>query len=121
MKLISALLVLVFATAAHTQETEETKRKDLWAGLFRELPDDIKKIDVYAENASITAICFRAQGRTYLFEGNTNSLTLVNHAKALPKGSVNQITFFEHEESPTGVFILWGNGQRLLSVGIVEK
>jgi hypothetical protein len=117
-RISSTLLMCVVATVAYSQADDGVKRQKLWAQLMRELPDTSSRIDVYAENTSLTAICFRSAGVTYLYDGTSNRLSPVSHAKALPKGSVNQITFFAHQDSPTGAFILWGNGQRLLSVGV---
>jgi hypothetical protein len=120
-RISSTLLMCVVATVAYSQADDGVKRQKLWAQLMSGLPNTISRIDVYAEDTSLSAICFRSQGVTYLFDGTSNRLSPVEHAKALPKGSVNQITFVAHRDRPGGAFILWSNGQRQLSVGFHSK
>ena len=118
---------LLYGSAAYSQEppapsrtsqATESQRAALWKAFGRALPDGItwEAIDVYAENPSLSQICFRARGGTYLFDLTTRKTQPVLHAKALPDRSVNAITFLESAAEAGSVFILWSNGARQLSI-----
>jgi hypothetical protein len=101
-------------------QATESKRADLWKAFGKALPDGVtwQAIDVYAENASLSQICFRSRGVTYVFDLASGKTQPVLHAKALPDRSVNAITFLEGKAG--GAFILWSNGTQQLSISARE-
>lgn len=110
----------VFTGAQNVSLTENEKRRILWEAFFKKKPGKILKIDVYGENPSLTAVCFRSMGVTYLFDLRTNRFSPVNHAKLLPKGSVNNIIFLKDKKTSLGAFILSYNGSLQLSISAIE-
>jgi hypothetical protein len=94
---------------------EEARREALWAALFKACPKEAQDINVYAENDSLTQVCFRSGGQTMLFSLRTGRAEPVHHMKALPRGSVNRITYFSRGPDD-GAFILWSNGKHQLSI-----
>ncbi len=109
------LLVIV----AHADDPADAKRKTLWLEFGKARPADVtwQSITVYAENPSLTKICFRANGVTYIFDLATKETKPVQHAKVLPGGLINSITFVTSQDGASGAFILWSNGQLELSIG----
>lgn len=85
------------AEAAAQAQQQEAKREKLWQALWKSLPREIDRIDAYAENTSLTAVCFRAGGVTYLFDLESGEVKQALHAKALPAGTINHITYVEQD------------------------
>jgi hypothetical protein len=94
---------------------EEARREALWAALFKACPKEAQDINVYAENDTLTQVCFRSGGRTMLFSLKTGKAEVVHHMKALPRGSVNRITYFSRGRDD-GAFILWFSGKHQLTI-----
>lgn len=95
-------------------DLEAEQRETLWDALHQSLPEGTPPIRTYAENKELTQVCFRRQGSTYLFDYGSRSSKPVIHAKVLPEGSVNRITFEGSTRRP--VFVLWRNGRRKVTV-----
>ncbi len=121
MKKLVFLLLALFAIAiiAHADDQADAKRKTLWLEFGKARPADVtwQSITVYAENPSLTQICFRANGTTYIFDLASKATKPVQHAKALPGGMINAITFHPSQDGASGAFMLWSNGEFELSIG----
>ena len=88
----------------------------MWRSLLAVWPTADKKIDVYAENVSLTQIFFRSEGKTFLFTIETGKAQEVNHAKMLPR-EINRITW-EPGKANVAFFVLWYYGRRELEIGV---
>ncbi len=111
--------LLLLAVVAHADDQADAKRKMLWLEFGKARPADVtwQSITVYAENPSLTRICFRANGVTYIFDLATKQTRPVQHAKALPGEIVNSITYVTSQDGVSGAFMLWSNGRFELSIG----
>lgn len=97
-------------------DEEGKKRALLWQALLKALPEKYKKIDVYAENSSLSQVLFRSQGTTLTFSLKTGKVEPVLHMKLLPK--INRITVEQNKNG--GWFVLWYYGQRELEISADE-
>lgn len=102
--------------AAGGEKGKGEKRAALWKALHKALPKKYKKIDVYAENSSLSEVLFRSQGTTLRFSLRTGKVEPVLHMKALPK--INRITYEKREAG--GSYALWYNGHRELTISADE-
>ncbi len=118
-KLLFVVLALSFLAVFARADETDARRKTLWLEFGKARPADVtwRSITVYAENPSLTQICFRANGTTYMFDLATKETKPVQHAKSLPEGMINSITFVTSQDGKSGSFILWSNGQFELSIG----
>jgi hypothetical protein len=106
--LLAFLLVTSVAWAA---DPDAEKRGALWKAFAEVSRDDVR---VYAENPSLTQICYRAGGKTLLFSLASGKVEQIMHAKMVP--FVNRITY---ERTASGAaFVLWYNGAEQLRVGV---
>jgi hypothetical protein len=105
----------VSARAADPDKEDEAgkKRAALWQALEKALPKEYQRIEVYAENPSLTAVLFRSKDVTLQFSLKAASVEEVKHMKALPQ--INRITFEEGDSG--GQWVLWYNGRRELTIG----
>ncbi|HEY7544316.1 MAG TPA: hypothetical protein VID27_05510 [Blastocatellia bacterium] len=124
---ISLMLAALFISAPATtiprasddkdgqiQTDENEKRKALWKALLEACPQEYREIDVYAENPSLTQVCFRSKNRTFFFDIRRQKVEEQLHAKML--GRINRITF--REQGSSRAFILWYCGEQELSLGV---
>ena len=82
------LALLLVTSVAWAAESEAEKRAALWKAFAEVSRDDVR---VYAENPSLTQICYRAGGKTLLFSLASGKVEQVVHAKMVP--FVNRITY----------------------------
>jgi hypothetical protein len=102
--------------AADPEKEDEAgkKRTALWQALEKALPKEYQRIDVYAEDPSLTAVLFRSKDTTLAFSLKTGKVEEVKHMKALAQ--INRITF-EETKGGGGEWVLWYNGRRELTIG----
>jgi hypothetical protein len=86
-------------------------RKVLWESFLRDCPPQYLPVEVYAENDSLTIICYRSKLKTLLYSLKDRKVMEAQHAKEV--GTVNRISYDAEEKS----FILWHNGIEQLRVG----
>jgi hypothetical protein len=91
----------------------EAKRKELWAALKTALPKEIKAIDAYCENPSLTQVFFSARGDVYLFSLKDEMVRKQTFMKVLPR--INRIEFQVNKEG-SGAWLLWCNGSLEMTV-----
>jgi hypothetical protein len=97
---------------------EQVRRDALWAELKKAMPNGVEEIDCYAENQSLTEVCFSAGGQVYLFSLKAKRTEPLVFMKYLPR--INRIEF--GIEPPTRKdgqelvwYRLWANGQLEMS------
>lgn len=127
---IAALVILVGCglTETNGQQPESTKppcdggavkedpREALWRGFGKVWKyDESKRIEVYAENASLTELCVHCQGTTYIYSAQTGCVQRVDHQKLIVGSMINRITF--EEGKIISFFVLWNHGKKELSIG----
>jgi hypothetical protein len=104
---LSVLAVLVLASHVASEEpakgVEEVKRKALWEVFQKAKPKEIGEITVYAENPSLTTICFVADRRIYVFSFKKGKVEECQFQKQLLR--VNKITAGDKS------YNLWVDGQ----------
>jgi len=94
------------------------KRKELWKS-FNKIRNKkfgkLKKIDLYAENDSLTRICFICDKGLFVFYWNKEEghIERIRHAKMIVYDRINRITFDRKREA----FKLWYYGTEELSIG----
>ena len=90
----SACVFLILAPHAPSEEpargVEDAKRKALWAVFAKAKPKEIGEVTVYAETPSLTAICFVADRRVYVFSLKAGEVKERQFQKSLPR--VNHIS-----------------------------
>jgi len=106
----------VSAASARVEGSGGGQRERLWEALFRVCPKEYRDIEVYAENPSLTQVCFWSNGRTLLFNRDQNSVTFVDPAYPIEK-EINRITFEPGADGSFGMFVLWHNAEPQLSIG----
>ena len=106
------LLALVLATSVGwAADPDAEKLAALWKAFAEVSRDDVR---VYAENPSLTQICYRAGGKTLLFSLASGKVEQIVQEKPTP--FVNRITY---ERIGNGAaYILWYNGAEMLRVGV---
>ena len=107
--LLSLLLTHPLAAQESPTKRSPQTRQDLWEALEKSLPEEVRDIDVYAENDSLTRVLFRSQEMTFMFSTETGKVTHQDHQKFLRR--VNRITYVP------GKFILWYNGRAESTIG----
>ena len=107
---VIAFALLLFVAPAWAGE-ESAKRAELWKAFAEVTRDDVR---VYAENPSLTQICYRAGGKTMLFSLKSRAVEQVMHAKQVP--FVNRITY--ETIGNRAAYVLWYNGAEELRVGV---
>lgn len=118
---VTATLMLAggrsIAAGPQDEVQADKKRAALWEALEKALPKEHERIDVYAENASLTAVVFRSKGITLRFSLKAGKVEEVQHMKVL--GHINRITF--EGVKGGGAWVLWQNGNRELTFTDGEK
>ena len=104
-------VILLLAAPVWAGESEAEKRAALWKAFAEASRDDVR---VYAENPSLTEICYRTGGKTMLFSSKRGAVEQVMHAKQVP--FVNRITY--ETIGGRAAYILWYNGAEQLRVGV---
>ena len=100
----------------------EEKRKELWKVFHKvrfERFDEFQDIDLYAENNSLTRICFICDKGLFIFywdEGESH-IEQINPAKLMMYNRINRITFEEANKEGPGFFKLWYYETEELSIG----
>ena len=102
----------------------EQKRKELWQGFHKasfEKFGKMPKINIYAENDSLTKICFICNKELFVYNHKDSNkkgishIETVVHAKLLMYDTINRITY--EKESNIGCFNLWYYETKELSIG----
>jgi hypothetical protein len=110
----AALVSLLVLTSAGfgsepTGSDAHAKRKELWVALMKAKPKEIERIDAYAENASLTRVCFSANRSAYLFRLQDGKVERLSFQKPLPP-DINRIVFGV-DRNGLGWFELWSYGE----------
>src|SRR5687767_5479581 len=105
------VVLCVLVGSAWAADAEAEKRAALWKAFAEASRDDVR---VYAENPSLTQICYRASGKTLLFSLASGKVEQIVHAKTVP--FVNRITY--ERIGNAAAYILWYNGAEMLRVGV---
>ena len=111
MRRVVFALLLVVASSAWAADPDAERRAALWKAFAEASRDDVR---VYAENSSLTQICYRTGGKTRFFSLSRGAVEEIVHAKAVP--FVNRITYERTGEKAE--FVLWYNGAEELRVGV---
>lgn len=103
--------------------TIEEKRKELWKDfhIIRfEKFSEFQEINLYAENDSLTRICFICDKGLFIFYWNKSEghIKKIQHAKMIMYDSINRITFGHKEKKDLGFFKLWHYETEELSINI---
>jgi len=120
-----ALVALIFCgPILQADQAIDDKRDQLWEVFGTALVEELgkeTKIQVYAENAELTKICFIIKGGgLYVFSKSTGKIEKVIHAKKINYSSINRITheMIQRENGvETSNFKLWGNKSVVLRLG----
>jgi hypothetical protein len=108
-------LTVVRADSLSTKTSEaypaSVDRKVLWESFLRDCPPQYLPVEVYAENDTLTVICYRSELKTLLYSLKDRKVSEAQHAKAV--GEVNRISYEAEERS----FVLWHNGIEQMKVG----
>jgi hypothetical protein len=108
------LLALLLATSvAWAADPDAAKRAALWKAFAEASRDDVR---VYAENPSLTQICYRAGGKTLLFSLASGQVEQIVQEKPTP--FVNRITY--ERVGNAAAYVLWYNGAEQLRVGVSD-
>ena len=130
------ILTLTFSTALCAQETssngikelktKDVLRKEVWKEFHKvryEKYNEFQKIDIYAENSSLTKICYICDKGLFIYyhkDPNSNGksrIEQVQHAKMIMYDTINRITYEKDENVGIGFFILWHYETKELMVG----
>lgn len=109
--------------------THVAERKALWTALSVAWPKTfgnsstsknfegkvVVDADLYAENGSVTEICFYRKGQIYTFNMQEKKINPVHMAKVLPV--INAITYTKGAPPSGPGFILWGSGHAEAYIG----
>lgn len=113
--------------------TQTAERKALWTALGSAWPKTFGKsstgtniegkavvdADIYAENGSVTEICFYRKGQVYTFNMQERRINPVQMAKVLPV--INAITYTKGAPPSGPGFILWGSGHAEAYIGALSE
>jgi hypothetical protein len=91
-------------------ETAARDRKVLWESFLKDCPPPYLPVEVYAENDSLTVICYRSKSKTLLYSLKDRSVSEAKHAKGV--GAINRISYDAQKHS----FILWHDGIEELTI-----
>jgi len=92
-------------------DTASTERKVLWESFLKDCPPQYLPVEVYAENDSLTVICYRSKSKTFLYSLKDRSVSEAKHAKGLR--AINRISYDAQKHS----FVLWHDGIEELTIG----
>jgi hypothetical protein len=107
-----------------TSEKLEKKRKEVWEEFHKvrfEKFGKFQKIDLYAENDSLTEICFICDKGLFIYyyrDSNNNGISHIEpvvHAKVVKYDTINRITY--EKWNSNGFFKLWYYETEELSIG----
>ena len=131
-KKLITLMLLCTVSYVHAQtlpqknapayENREAKREALWKDFHKarvERFGQSQDIKIYAENDSLSRLCFICDKGLYIFRWNKSEGEIENiqHAKAIMYDKINRITFEHKTEEDLGFFFLWYYETEELRVG----
>jgi hypothetical protein len=137
-KLIMTLLLFFIATAHALEQadsqsapqkgklnytTMEEKRRGLWKAFHKirfEKFGKSQEVKLYAEDDSLTRICFICDKGLFIFywDKTGGRIVKIQHAKMIIYDRINRITFERKRKEGNGAFKLWYYETEELSIGV---
>jgi hypothetical protein len=98
------------STRPNQTDTASTDRKVLWESFLKDCPPQYLPVEVYAENDSLTVICYRSKSKTLLYSLKDRAVSEAKPAKGVR--AINRISYDAQKHS----FILWHDGIEELTI-----